>query len=99
MPTSSGKRLRHSLKNKRELHDQEKQGKKPSGTLVRLPNNRIVSRAKRDNALKASKKPGSWIAAVKEARKNLKLEGFAAIGGKTKEGQALLAKARSIYKA
>merc|ERR1719512_216084 len=41
---------------------------------------------------------GKWNQAVIKARKALGVKGFLAIGGKKKEGQALLAKARSFYK-
>jgi len=41
---------------------------------------------------------GRWNAAVQKARKALGIKGFVAIGGKKKEGQAFLAKARSFYK-
>merc|ERR1712203_339722 len=49
---------------------------------------------------KASKRAAGnkWIKAIALARKSLGVKGFCAIGGKKKEGIALLAKARSFYK-
>merc|ERR1712217_915630 len=41
---------------------------------------------------------GLWTTAVKQARKALNLTGFVAINGKTAEGKAVYAKAKSIYK-
>merc|ERR1712151_1141147 len=63
-------------------------------------NGKIVSkkasaRAKKNwgnSALKA------WFDAVKSARKALNLKGFVAIGGKTAQGKALYAKAKSLLK-
>merc|ERR1712151_1100978 len=40
----------------------------------------------------------SWCDAVKSARKALNLKGFVAIGGKTAQGKALYAKAKSLLK-
>ena len=42
-------------------------------------------------------KKNLWSQAVAQARKELKIEGFQIIGGKTKEGQAYLKKAKSIH--
>merc|ERR1712186_154210 len=41
---------------------------------------------------------GKWHVAAQKARKALGIKGFVPIGGKSKEGQAFLAKARSFYK-
>merc|ERR1711982_124676 len=46
----------------------------------------------------SSGKASKWAFAVKAARKALNVKGFVAIDGKKKEGQVLLAKARSFYK-
>jgi len=43
-------------------------------------------------------KKNAWMAAVKKARSALKVKGFCAVGGKSKAGKALLAKARAFYK-
>lgn len=54
---------------------------------------KIVS-AKKSKVSSSSK----WMQAVAKARKTLGVRGFQAVGGQTKEGQALLAKSRSFYK-
>merc|ERR1719447_932829 len=41
---------------------------------------------------------GKWVKAVQQARKALGVKGMQVIGGKTPKGQALLKKARSLYK-
>merc|ERR1712196_457100 len=41
---------------------------------------------------------GKWNQAVQKARKALGIKGFVTIGGKKKEGQIFLQKARSFYK-
>merc|ERR1712048_266508 len=46
----------------------------------------------------ASSKAAKWIKSVSMARKALGVKGFCAVGGSKREGQALLAKARSFYK-
>merc|ERR1711941_50353 len=69
-------------------------------SLTKNKNGKIVSkkasaRAKKNwgnSALKA------WCDAVKSARKALNLKGFVAIGGKTAQGKALYAKAKSLLK-
>merc|ERR1712098_718470 len=61
--------------------------------LTKNKHGRIVSKKKQ-----ASGKKSAWIAAVLKARKALGVKGFAVVGGKTKGGQALLKKARSLYK-
>merc|ERR1719310_462167 len=47
---------------------------------------------------KSAKKIAAWGASVKAARKALGIKGFCAVGGKSAQGKALLAKVRSIYK-
>merc|ERR1712129_15465 len=44
------------------------------------------------------KKIAAWGAATKAARKALGIKGFQAVGGKSAQGKALLAKVRSLYK-
>ena len=39
---------------------------------------------------------GDWAKAMKKARKELGLEGFVPVGGKTKDGKALLKRIRQI---
>ena len=62
--------------------------------LTKNKNGRVVSKKK-----SAAGKKSKWIQACVKARSALKIKGFAVIGGKTAQGQALLKKARSFYKA
>jgi len=68
--------------------------------LMKNKQGKVVSKKSHDRAVKTYKKNGldKWIAAVLRARKDLKVTGFAAVGGNTPRGKALLAKARSYYK-
>jgi len=61
--------------------------------LTKNKNGKIVSAKK-----SAKGKKNKWIAAVNSARKALGVKGFVAVGGKGAKGQALLKKARSLYK-
>merc|ERR1712176_759619 len=66
--------------------------------LVKNKHGKVVSKA----ASAAAKKRGSltaWGKAVAAARKQLNIKGFVAVGGKTAQGKALYAKAKSLYKA
>mmetsp|Transcript_37487 Transcript_37487/g.72122 ORF Transcript_37487/g.72122 Transcript_37487/m.72122 type:complete len:202 (-) Transcript_37487:232-837(-) len=47
----------------------------------------------------ATSKLKVWCEAVKKARKELKITGFQAIGGKTAQGKQLYEKAKALYKA
>merc|ERR1712127_412054 len=66
--------------------------------LMKNKNGKIVSKA----ASAASKKAYAnsplkkWADAVKAARKSLAVSGFVAIGGKSAQGKALYAKAKSL---
>merc|ERR1712151_904354 len=67
-------------------------------SLVKSKSGKIVSkkasdRAKRNFAKSALKK---WIDACKAARKELRITGFCAVGGKTAQGKALYAKVKAI---
>merc|ERR1712206_53658 len=67
-------------------------------TLTKSQSGKIVSkaasaRAKKNWAQSALKK---WIDAVKQARKDLKIQGFCAVNGKTAQGRSLYAKAKAI---
>merc|ERR1711920_246853 len=67
-------------------------------TLIKSKSGKIVSKAasargKKRFAQSALKK---WGDAVKAARKQLGISGFCAVGGKTAQGKALYAKAKSI---
>merc|ERR1712007_47485 len=61
--------------------------------LVKNKSGRVVSKK-----LSARGKASKWIKAVTAARKALGVKGFCVIGGKAAKGQALLKKARSLYK-
>merc|ERR1711935_445447 len=64
--------------------------------LTKNRNGEVVSKAASANAKKG--KSAAWIKAVGAARKALGVKGFCAVGGKSAKGQALLKKARSLYK-
>merc|ERR1719188_1758156 len=66
--------------------------------LKKSKSGKIVSVKASANGKKAYKRIAGWTAACVKARKALGIKGFAVIGGKTKAGQTLLAKARSFYK-
>ena len=68
--------------------------------LKKSKTGKVVSAKKSNGAKKryAGSKASKWIVAVSKARSALKIKGFAAIGGKSSQGRALLAKARSFYK-
>merc|ERR1712083_282700 len=59
---------------------------------------KIVTHKSSAAGRKNYKNISGWVSATRQARKELKIKGFLAIGGKTKAGQQFLAKARSIYK-
>ena len=61
--------------------------------LTKNKSGRVVSKKR-----SAQGKKSAWMQAVKAARAALKIKGFAVVGGKTAAGQALLKKARSLYK-
>merc|ERR1712190_513206 len=94
---AKGKRARASVFNGSKVKTYT--GLKKSD-LTKNKNGKIVS--KKASAW-AKKRPGfkkivAWGAAFAKARKALGVKGFVACGGKTKQGQALLAKTRSFYK-
>merc|ERR1719446_1358959 len=61
---------------------------------------KVVSKAASAAAKKKyAKSIGLWNKAVMTARKELGIKGFQAVGGKTAQGKALYAKAKSLYKA
>merc|ERR1719188_1442153 len=66
--------------------------------LKKSKSGKIVSIKKSAAGKKAFKRIAGWNAAVAKARKALGIKGFQAVGGKSKAGQSLLAKARSFYK-
>merc|ERR1719238_151942 len=66
--------------------------------LKKSKSGKVVSVKASNNGKKAYKRIAGWTNAVQRARKALGIKGFAAVGGKSKAGQQLLAKARSFYK-
>merc|ERR1719221_954356 len=66
--------------------------------LVKNKFGKLVSKKKHAFGKKNSGFISKWGAAVKRARHALGIKGFTAAGGKSKQGQALLAKTRSFYK-
>merc|ERR1719401_1053544 len=67
--------------------------------LVKSKSGKIVSKtasARMKKAFKGSKAE-AWIKATAAARKAMGITGFAVVGGKTAQGKALYAKAKSIY--
>merc|ERR1719225_813384 len=68
--------------------------------LTKNKNGKVVSKKSSLRAKKAYQKNGlaKWTKAVQQARKSMGIKGFQAVGGKTAKGQALLKKARSLFK-
>merc|ERR1712003_146325 len=66
--------------------------------LMKNKTGKIVSKKAHAKGRKTFKNISKWHAAAEKARKALGIKGFVAIGGKSKAGQAFLAKARSFYK-
>eukprot|EP00440_Ansanella_granifera_P039575 gb/GFBE01042927.1/.p1 GENE.gb/GFBE01042927.1/~~gb/GFBE01042927.1/.p1 ORF type:complete len:101 (+),score=37.86 gb/GFBE01042927.1/:1-303(+) len=61
---------------------------------------KVVSKASSAAAMKRyGKTIGAWTKAVQTARKELGIKGFCAVGGKSAQGKALYAKAKSLYNA
>merc|ERR1711862_626533 len=72
-------------------------GLKKSG-LMKNKHGRVVSKKMHAAGKRRYKNVAKFANAVKAARKALGCKGFVPIGGKTAKGQALLKKARSLYK-
>merc|ERR1712141_100113 len=66
--------------------------------LMKNKNGRIVSKARSAAAKKrfASSPLKAWNQAIKAARKQLSITGFCPVNGKTVQGKALYAKAKSL---
>merc|ERR1712241_1372115 len=66
--------------------------------LVKSKTGKIVSKAASARAKKAyaASPLKKWVDALKQARKELQISGFVAVGGKTAQGKALYAKVKSI---
>eukprot|EP00930_Biecheleria_cincta_P080114 TRINITY_DN681_c0_g1_i1.p1 TRINITY_DN681_c0_g1~~TRINITY_DN681_c0_g1_i1.p1 ORF type:complete len:170 (-),score=41.31 TRINITY_DN681_c0_g1_i1:189-632(-) len=67
--------------------------------LMKNKSGRIVSRKSHAQGKKNYKNVSGWTKAVQTARKELGIKGFCAVGGKSAQGKALYAKAKSIYHA
>merc|ERR1712124_157618 len=68
--------------------------------LTRNKAGKVVSKAMSAAAKKRyAKGIGLWNKAVTTARKELGIKGFQAVGGKSAQGKALYAKAKSLYNA
>merc|ERR1712151_598306 len=67
--------------------------------LTKNKQGKIVSKAASARAKKNyAGGVGKWVKAVQAAKKALGIKGFAIIGGKTAQGKAPHAKAKSLYK-
>merc|ERR1719412_2186850 len=68
--------------------------------LTRNKQGKVVSKKGSAAGKRRYQKNGlaKWTTACQQARKQLNIKGFQVIGGKTAKGQALLKKARSIFK-
>merc|ERR1712242_220206 len=68
------------------------------GLLVKNRSGKSVSKARSAHSKKMfSSSLGAWNKAVTSARKALGVQGFCAVGGKSAQGKALYAKAKSLY--
>jgi hypothetical protein len=67
--------------------------------LTRSKSGKVVSKKQSARGKKVfAKYLQGWNKAVMTARKQLGVKGFCAVGGKSSKGQALLKKARSLYR-
>merc|ERR1712113_1262839 len=64
--------------------------------LIKNKAGKIVSKKASAHGKKAYKNIQAWTKAVQQAKKALGVKGFCIVGGKTAEGKALYAKAKSI---
>merc|ERR1712137_1367876 len=69
------------------------------GDLMKSKKGKIVTKKSHAAGKKAYKNVSGWTKACQAARKALGIKGFCAVGGKTAQGKALYAKAKSIYNA
>merc|ERR1712150_75959 len=67
-------------------------------TLTKSKSGKIVSKAAsaRGKKMYAQSALKKWVDAIQQARKQLGIIGFCAVGGKTAQGKALYAKAKAI---
>merc|ERR1712150_187225 len=68
--------------------------------LTRNKQGKVVSKKGSAAGKRRYQKNGlaKWTKAVQSARKSMGIKGFQVVGGKTSKGQALLKKARSLYR-
>jgi len=68
--------------------------------LTKNKDGKVVSKKRSAAGKRLYQKNGlaKWTKAVQQAKKSLGIKGFQVIGGKTSKGQALLKKARSLFK-
>eukprot|EP00931_Biecheleriopsis_adriatica_P076939 TRINITY_DN505_c1_g1_i1.p2 TRINITY_DN505_c1_g1~~TRINITY_DN505_c1_g1_i1.p2 ORF type:complete len:126 (+),score=43.30 TRINITY_DN505_c1_g1_i1:3-380(+) len=64
--------------------------------LTKNMRGKVVSKKKSAAGKKAYKYISGWTKAVQQSRKELGIKGFCAIGGKSAQGRALYAKAKSL---
>merc|ERR1719444_420668 len=89
-----GKRARSSVFRGLKI---KTQGGLTKDKLVKNKVGKVVSKSRSARAKQAfAKTLGPWTEAVKKARKALGISGFCAIGGKSAQGRALYAKAKSL---
>merc|ERR1712031_18516 len=67
--------------------------------LMKNKRGKVVSKAASAAAKKRCSHLLAWGKAVASARKQLDMKGFVAVGGKSAQGKALHAKAKSLYNA
>merc|ERR1719235_1555163 len=65
--------------------------------LMKNKYGRVVSKKKNAAGKKAFRLVKNWNVALMKARKALNLKGFVAVNGRTAQGKALYAKAKSFY--
>merc|ERR1719265_51938 len=66
-------------------------------SLMLSSTGKVVSKKQNAQGKKAYKRIAALTKAVREARKTLGVTGFVAVNGKTAQGKALYAKAKTIY--
>merc|ERR1719453_674529 len=66
-------------------------------SLMLSSTGKVVSKKQNAQGKKAYKRIAAWTKALREARKTLGVTGFVAVNGKTAQGKALYAKAKTMY--
>ena len=81
-------------------HRNVKRHHKPlAKALTQYAKGKVVSKKASTTGKRAYKHIQAWTQAVKAARKEFKVTGFVAVGGKTQEGKAIYVKAKAILAA